>query len=82
MEADSLQTKTPSLSVASDIRCMGQMEGAGPKSKSAPSPNVRPILLEFHEFKFHEIFRIVRALVPLSNAVNKSKFCRQSSKQK
>jgi len=30
-------------------------------------------LLEFHEINFHEIFRIARAPVRLSNAVNKSK---------
>ena len=39
-------------------------------------------LLEFHEFNVHEIFRIVREPVWLSNVLKKSKICRQSSEQK
>ena len=56
--------------------------GAGPKPKNAPNPNFEPTLLEFREFNFHEIFSIVRAPKWLSNAVKKSKICRQTSEKK
>jgi len=71
--AESPQTKTVSLRIASAIRSNGQVWGEGPKPKSAPTPKFRPPLLKFHDFNFHEIFSIGRASTWLSNAVKKSK---------
>jgi len=75
------QAKTTFVRVARAIRSNGQTAGAGPKPKNASTPNFEPTLLKFREINFHKIFSIVRAPVWLSNAVKKSKICRQSSEQ-
>ena len=89
MGVDSPQTKTIFLRVAKAIRCMSQMgvrtpEGGKPPkcTKSVPPPNFRLTLLEFHVINFREISTIVRRPTCLSNAVKKSKICRQSSEEK